>query len=78
MTIAAVKEKLHHYIDEANGEKAKAMLEYIEDELSGKQYEVSDETMNMLNERWENYITGKSSVHELSESKKRIEARIKK
>ncbi len=72
MTIAAVKEKLHHYIDEADGKRAKAMLELIEGELSGKEYEVSDETMNMLNERWEEYITGKVQTFTAEESMARI------
>lgn len=78
MTIAAVKEKLHNYIDGASGKKAKALLELIENDFPAKEYEVDDETMNMLNERWESYKSGKSAIHTLAESKKRIEARIKK
>ena len=74
MTVAAVKEKLHNYIDQANGKKAKALLELIENDFPAKEYEIDDETMNMLNERWELYTSGKMPVFTVQESMERIKA----
>lgn len=78
MTVAAVKEKLHNYIDEANGNEAKAMLDFIENTLPAKEYEVDDETLSIAQERLEKYLKGESKGYTLEESINRARKHIRK
>lgn len=72
MTIAAIKEQLHEYIEHADAQKANAMLAFVKNELSVKDYVFDEETIGMLEERLERYLSGESKGHTLEESMKRI------
>lgn len=72
MTLAAVKEKLHDYIEHADARQANAMLSLFENELSAQEYVLDEETMNMLNERLERYLSGESKGYTLEESMERV------
>ncbi|PQJ11094.1 hypothetical protein CJD36_014090 [Flavipsychrobacter stenotrophus] len=72
MTIAAVKEQLHEYIDHADGKKAMALLAFLKNDFSEKEYVFEEETISMLEERLERYLSGESKGYTLEESMKRI------
>ena len=72
MTLATVKEKLHQYIECADAKKAHAMFSILENELSEPDYVFDQATLDMLNERWEHYLCGKSKSYTLAESMENI------
>ena len=67
MTLSLVKEKLHKYIESAGEAEAEALLFYIEQESQSGEY-VDDETLSVLEERWEKYLSGKTKTYSQSES----------
>jgi hypothetical protein len=77
MTIAAAKEKLHDYIDHADDKKVMEMLSLLEGE--GKSdYKYDEATLNILRERSEEYLTGKSTTRTAEESMEHIRQHRKK
>lgn len=84
MTIAAVKQRLHEYIDQADAKKARAFLALIDTgdvkdiEETEKEYEFDDETVNMLEERLERYLSGESKGYTMEESLEHMKAQIRK
>jgi hypothetical protein len=75
MTLAAVKEKLHSYIEHADDKKVKAMFTLVENDIE-PDYEFSDADMEELNRRRDNYLSGKSKSIPLEESKKNLDRYI--
>jgi hypothetical protein len=78
MTVAAVKEKLHDYIDHANDKTVKAIYAFVENAIEKQDDIFNEEMMNILNERRENYLSGKSKTYTLEESIKNISKHRKK
>ncbi len=78
MTIAAVKEQLHEYIDHADGKKAKALLAFLKNDFSEKEYVFDEETISMLQERLEEYLSGGEKGYTMEESIARAEKFISK
>lgn len=60
MTIVAVKEKLHDYIDHAEEKKLQAIYTLLENEIGDNTYQYDDETVNMLEERRVEYLKSNS------------------
>jgi hypothetical protein len=67
MTLAAVKEKLHSYIDQADDKKLKAMYTLLESDMADETL-VDEKMMKELDKRWDNYSSGKSKTYTLEES----------
>ncbi len=78
MTVAAVKEKLHDYIDHADEERVKIFYSFVENEMNKQDNIFDDEMMRILNERSENYLTGKSKTFTVEESMENIRKHRKK
>jgi len=75
MTPAAVKEKLHSYIDHADDKKVKAMYALVESDIE-PDYEFTDADLEELDGRRDNYLSGKSKSIPLDESKKNLDRYI--
>ncbi|MCF8450042.1 MAG: hypothetical protein K9G49_09260 [Taibaiella sp.] len=71
MTLAAVKEKLHSYIDHADDKKLKAIYTLLQNDMETTDL-IDEKMMKELDKRWENYSTGKSKTYTLEESMKEI------
>lgn len=71
MTLAAVKEKLHSYIDHADDKKLKAIYTLLQNDMETTDL-IDEKMMKELDKRWENYSTGKSKTYTLDESMKEI------
>ena len=72
MTIAAAKARLHEYIDHADEQKVMEILSLFENDKDKSSYVYDEETLNMLRERSEAYLSGKSSIHTIQESMEHI------
>ncbi len=71
MTIAAVKEKLHEYIDHADDKKVKAIFTLVENDIE-QDYEFTDGEMAELDRRWDDYLSGKSKSYTLEGAKEKL------
>ena len=78
MTLAAVKEKLHSYIEHADSKKLQAIYTLLEDEINTSNYNYDDKTLKMLEERSNNYEKGLTKGYTVDQSMKRIKKAIKK
>lgn len=78
MTIEVAKEKLHGLIENADEKKIFELLSLFEGEAEGKGYVYDEETLNMLRERSEEYLSGKSKTYTVEESMERIRKHRKK
>ncbi len=77
MTIAAIRKKLHEYLDTADDKKIKAMYTLLESEIEEHTY--SDEFIATLEDKYEVYkTTGKANLISAEESKKRVNDILKK
>jgi hypothetical protein len=77
MTFNAVKEKLHGYIDHADEKKVKAIYTLVEDEIEETGYVYDDETLDMLEERREEYIKGNVKGFTVEESMEFVKKELK-
>ena len=78
MTVAVVKEKLHKYIDQADNKKVQALYTYVATEMEHQNDIFDDEMMTVLNERRNDYLSGKSKTFTLEQSMKNISEYRKK
>ncbi len=78
MTLAAAKEKLHDLIDHADEEKIFSLLSLFEENNERTGYTYSEETLQMLRERSEEYLSGKSKTYTVEESMNIINAQRKR
>ncbi len=60
-----MREKLHHYIDIAEENKLQAIYTLLENEID---WHYSSELIDMLSERRDNHLQGKSKSYTLAES----------
>lgn len=77
MTTAAIRQKLHNYLEVADGKKVKAMYAMLEEDIEESSVEYSDELKNELDKRFEDLQNGKVKSISAAESKKRIEKIMK-
>ena len=78
MGIVEVKEEQHDYIEHADDKKLQAIYTLLEKELEGDTYLYDEETLDMLEERREEYISGKVIGLSPEESIEFIKNEIKK
>ncbi len=71
MTIAAVKQKLHSYIDQANMDELEAICKLLE---GNKGMSIDGETIAELDNRWNNYTSGTSKTYTLEEFSENIKS----
>jgi uncharacterized membrane protein YheB (UPF0754 family) len=70
MTVTAIKEKLHSYIEHADDKKLKAIYTLLENEVNA---DIADEKLiEELDRRWDNYLSGASKTYTIDESIKEI------
>jgi len=77
MSIAAVKQKLHCYIDQANMDDLEVICKLLE---GNKGMSIDDETIAELDNRWNNYTSGTSKTYtlqEFSENIKKLKCNIR-
>jgi hypothetical protein len=68
MTLSVVKEKLHNYIENADGRKLKAILALVEDDITVSNEIVDEATLKILDDRWDNYLSGKTKIYTIEQS----------
>ena len=73
MTDAAVKEKLHDYIEHADNERLRIFYSFVENEMEQIDDLFDDEMMRVLEERRANYLSGKSKASTAEESMARLQ-----
>jgi hypothetical protein len=78
MTLSAVKEKLHEYIDHADAKKIQAIYTLIENDIEDAGYIYHEDTLNMLEERQEEYLKGNSEGLTVEESMEHVKQELKK
>ncbi len=72
MTLAAAKVKLHEYIDNADAKEANALFSLLNSELSNPAFMFDEGTIEMLEQRWERYLSGEAKVYTVAESMENI------
>ena len=71
MTTAAIRQKLHKYLEVADDKRVKAMYMLLEDEIAQEEMEYTDEFKAELDRRYEHYKNGGKMIS-AAEAKKRI------
>lgn len=66
MTIAALKERLHEYIEQADDKHLEAIYVLIEKEIPSNQYDAT--TLDELHQRRNNYVKGISKSYTVDEA----------
>lgn len=78
MTYIEAKQKLHDYIEHASEEEVMEMISWVEPAKDNSIPYIYDEaTLAMLNERSEEYLSGKEPAYPYEESMQRIQAQRK-
>lgn len=75
MTTAAIRKKLHHYIETAQDKKVKAIFAMVEDEIKEDNVNWTDDFLEQLNKRTNDYESGKingRSWEDVKKSSRRI------
>ncbi|GAA4462173.1 hypothetical protein GCM10023093_08250 [Nemorincola caseinilytica] len=65
MTAAAIREKLHRYIDSTDDRHVEDLLNYVE---SLEAHDISDADMKELHERADKVLKGKAVVYTVAET----------
>lgn len=71
------KEKLHQLIEGADEKTVQEMLALFEGTHLNISYQYDDETLNILKERSEQYLSGKQNLYSVEESLELIRAHRK-
>jgi len=77
MTTAAIRQKLHSYLEVADDKKIKAIYAIMEEQIEEYDEEYSDEFKAELDRRIEDYRSGKAKMITAEESKRRIDEILK-
>jgi putative addiction module component (TIGR02574 family) len=77
MDTAAIRQKLHSYLEVADDKKVKAIYAIMENEIEETAVEYSEEFKKELDNRYTDYKTGKTKTITAEESKKRIQKILK-
>lgn len=78
MVLAKVKEKLHDYIDHADGKKLQAIYTLLERDIEDQGDTYDDATLNFLRQTSNDYKSGKTAAIPADESIRRIKKQLKK
>jgi len=76
MTFTVLKEKLHDYIDHADQKKLTAIYTLVEDEIIEPRHTYDEETLNMLEERREEYQKGNIKGYTVEESMEHVKQEL--
>ncbi|MBX2932122.1 MAG: hypothetical protein KF781_09270 [Chitinophagaceae bacterium] len=77
MSTTAIRQKLHTYLEVANGKKIKAIYTMVEAEIEESSIEYTKELKSALDTHFADYKTGKAKTLTVEESKKRINKILK-
>lgn len=77
MTTAAIRQKLHSYLEVANDKKIKAIYTMVEEAIEESEIEYTDEFKAELDRRHAAYEKGSEKAMTAAESKKRIQKLLK-
>lgn len=77
MDTAAIRQKLHSYLEVANDKKIKAIYTMVEEAIEGAGVEYTDEFKTELDRRQAAYKNGNEKPVTAAESKKRIQKLLK-
>jgi putative addiction module component (TIGR02574 family) len=77
MNTAAIRQKLHSYLEVANDKKVKAIYAIMENDIEESSVEYSDDFKAELDRRYADYKNGKSKIVTAQESKRRIQRIVK-
>lgn len=78
MNTAELRQKLHHYIENAEEKKLKAMFSMVEDEIEEAYNHWEDEDfVTVLQEKEQAYLSGTTKIYTVSESAIRAREAIK-
>jgi putative addiction module component (TIGR02574 family) len=77
MNTTAIRQKLHSYLEVANGKKIKAIYTMIEDTIEEAGVDYTDEFKAELDRRHAAYKDGSEKAVTATESKKRIQKLLK-
>ncbi|MCD6012115.1 MAG: hypothetical protein K0Q79_1977 [Flavipsychrobacter sp.] len=77
MNTAAIRQKLHNYLEVANDKKVKAIYTMVEEAIGETEVEYSDELKAELDRRYAAYKSGAQKPLTAADSKKRIQKLLK-
>jgi len=72
MSTAEIKQRLQQYIETGDEKLLKLMYVVAREYNNEKEYELDDTEIQLLEERWENYKSGKSKGYSWDEVKEMI------
>jgi hypothetical protein len=67
MTLAMIKEKLHHYIEVADEKKLAAIYTILQEEIDGE-YFYSEEEIKLFYDRRQKHLSGESQSYTVEEA----------
>lgn len=73
MSTAAIRQKLHNYLEIADDKKIKAIYTMMENEIEENELVYTTELKDELDKRYDDYKSGKAKMITAEESKKRIQ-----
>ncbi|MBX3163695.1 MAG: hypothetical protein KF900_04395 [Bacteroidetes bacterium] len=80
MTTTALKKQIHQFVDVSDDKILKVVHTILEEHTTLKshsEFDLTDEDVTMLDERWNNYKKGKSKTYTLAETKLRVSKNLK-
>lgn len=77
MTIAAIREQLHQYIDTADDRKIKALLTLLEDDMTPTGISLSAAEIDLLHQRAINCADGTSTTYSIEEARELIRKSVR-
>jgi len=80
MTTTALKKKIHQYIDSTDDKILKVVHTIPEEHLKLKtknDFELTEEDLEELDQRWDNYKKGKTKTYTLEEAKQLVNKKLK-
>jgi len=72
MSTAAIRQKLHSYLEVADDKKVKAIYAIMENDIEKSGITYTDEVKKELDRRYINYKSGKAKIITSEESRKRV------
>ena len=77
MTTLAIRQKLHSYLELADGKKLKAIYTFLADDINESAIKYTPELKKELDTRYAEYKKGSAKVITASESKRRVKRVLK-
>lgn len=77
MNTAAIRQKLHSYLEVADAKKVKAIYAIMENEIEESSVAYTDDFKAELGRRYTDYKNGKSKIVTAQESKRRLQRIVK-